>query len=138
LMYWRPYIDYLIALAILAPWGVGQVSPNRVVYPRLPLSFESNQGQADRRVKYLSRGRGYTLLLSANQAVLRSPHNAVAMKLLGANPSPKITGLKELPGKSNYFIGKDPAAWRTNVPNYSQVEYSDVYPGVSLVFYGNQ
>ncbi len=60
------------------------------------------------------------------------------MKLVGANPSPQLTGLDELPGTSNYFIGNDPSKWRTNMPNYAKVEYQDVYPGIDLVYYGNQ
>jgi hypothetical protein len=60
------------------------------------------------------------------------------MKLVGANPHAKVSGLEELPGKSNYFIGNDPNNWRTNVPNYAKVKYADVYPGVDLVYYGNQ
>ena len=60
------------------------------------------------------------------------------MKLIDANPTPRVTGIEELSGRSNYFIGNDPAKWRTNVPTYSKVEYRDVYPGVSLVYYGNQ
>ncbi len=36
----------------------------------LPLSFEPNLGQADPRVKFLSRGRGYTLFLTKDQAIL--------------------------------------------------------------------
>ena len=60
------------------------------------------------------------------------------MKLVGANPNPKIVGMEELPGKSNYFIGNDPKKWRTNVPNYAKVKYANVYPGVDLVYYGNQ
>ena len=60
------------------------------------------------------------------------------MKLVGANPNPKIAGTDELPGKSNYFIGNDPKKWRTNVPNYAKVKYANVYPGVDLVYYGNQ
>src|SRR5947208_13376018 len=39
-------------------------------YGKLPLSFEANQGQTDRRVKFLSRGSGYTLLLTGDEAVL--------------------------------------------------------------------
>jgi hypothetical protein len=46
--------------------------------------------------------------------------------------------MEELPGKSNYFIGNDPTKWRTNVPNYAKVKYANVYPGVDLVYYGNQ
>jgi len=47
-------------------------------------------------------------------------------------------GADELPGKSNYFIGNDPQKWRTNVPTYAKVKYQGVYPGVDLVYYGNQ
>ena len=42
------------------------------------------------------------------------------------------------PGRSNYFIGNDPTKWRTNVPQFSKVKYAGVYPGIDLVFYGNQ
>src|SRR2546428_259370 len=44
----------------------------------------------------------------------------------------------ELPGKSNYFIGNDPKKWRANIANYAKVRYRNVYPGVDLVYYGNQ
>ena len=42
-----------------------------VDFGKLPLSFEANRGQTDARVDYLSRGKGYTLLLTRGQAVLR-------------------------------------------------------------------
>jgi hypothetical protein len=60
------------------------------------------------------------------------------MKMVGANPSPRVAGLNELPGKSNYFLGKNRKKWRTNVPIYAKVKYDSVYPGVDLVYYGNQ
>ena len=131
-------------------------------YGKLPLSFEANQGQSDSRVDFLSRGSGYTLFLTPAEAVLtlRKPvaahrestrhENAeaeetpavppavVRMKLVGANPAPRVSGLEELPGRSNYFIGNDPTKWRTDVPHYAKVQYKDVYPGVDLVYYGNQ
>src|SRR5439155_1695170 len=56
----------------------------------------------------------------------------------GANPVPAVVGVGELPGKSSYFVGNDPKKWRANVPTYAKVEYRDVYPGVNLVYYGNQ
>lgn len=59
------------------------------------------------------------------------------MKLVGANPNPKVEGLEMLPGKSNYFIGNDPKKWHTNVPNYAKVKCKDVYPGIDLAYYGN-
>ena len=136
-------------------------------YGRLPLSFEANQGQAPAPVRFLSRGKGYTLLLTGNQALLqlenrnseladrrtaslRSPepratdngqrttNDMVAMRLVGANPNALVAGTDNLPGKANYFLGNDPSKWRTNIPTYAKVRYRNVYPGVDLVYYGNQ
>src|SRR5205807_7401195 len=128
-------------------------------YGKVPLSFEANQGQTDPRVKFLSRGSGYTLFLTRDEAVLalRSRQSSVVssqlqktpghglrttdtlrMKLVGANRAAKVTALGELPGKSNYFIGSDPKKWRTDVPTYGKVKYEGVYPGIDLVYYGNQ
>jgi hypothetical protein len=59
------------------------------------------------------------------------------MKLLGAAKT-TITGQDELPGRSNYFIGGNPQKWRTNIPHFARVRYGDVYPGIDLVYYGNQ
>jgi hypothetical protein len=60
------------------------------------------------------------------------------MRLVGGNAKGRLVGLNELPGRSNYFIGNDPKKWRTNVPSYSRVKYLGVYPGVDLLYYGNQ
>jgi hypothetical protein len=60
------------------------------------------------------------------------------MKFAGANPAPQVVGAEELAGKVNYLVGNDSSKWRHNVPTYSKVAYSDVYPGVDLVYYGNQ
>ena len=108
---------------------------------KLPLSFEANLGQTDSRVRFLSRGPGYTLFLTPNEAVLvsgKAGSQALRMKLLGANPSPEIEGTDQLPGQSYYFIGNDPQHWHSKVPNYARVRYRAVYPGVDLVYYGNQ
>jgi len=50
----------------------------------------------------------------------------------------KVSGEDELPGKVNYFLGNDPAKWRTDLPTYAQVHYSNVYPGVDMLYHGNQ
>ncbi|HKS97368.1 MAG TPA: hypothetical protein VJV74_14700, partial [Terriglobia bacterium] len=110
-------------------------------FGRLPLSFELNQGQTDRQVKFLAHGSGYTLFLTGHEAVLtlqatKKPERANArqgrlqmaarlaaahrepareartmdvlrMKLVAANPAPKVEGAELLSGRSNYFVGKD-------------------------------
>src|SRR5207247_1970406 len=60
------------------------------------------------------------------------------MTFIGANPEPSVVGAEELPGKANYFIGSDPVKWRTDVPTYAKVRYKNVYPGIDLIYYGNQ
>jgi hypothetical protein len=112
-------------------------------YGDLPLSFEANQGQTDRQVRFVSRGSGYSFFLTQTGAVLsfsRDSHSdsVLRMQLAGASPRARIRGLDELPGKSNYFLGSDARRWRTGVPTYSRAAYENVYPGISLVYYGNQ
>ena len=113
-------------------------------YGRLPLHFEQNQGQVDPQVKFLARGSGYSLFLTPTQAVLalreRGTSDVAALRftLAGANPRPVVTGRDELPGKINYFVGNDSARWRTNIATYARVHYRGVYPGIDLVYYGNQ
>jgi hypothetical protein len=122
-------------------------------YGNLPLSFEANQGQTDSRVKFLARGEGYALFLTSDEAVLalrkgtssnerRVGHQANAaalrMSLSGINPRVGISGVDELPGKSNYLVGNDRAHWHTGVANYARVRYQRVYPGIDLIYYGNQ
>ena len=145
--------------------SVTALAEARASYGRLPLAFEENTGQSDSRVKFTSRGAGYNLFLTADEAVLAlwqgSPggacsgkpkgnlcppsdttaareHSVLWLKMLGANPSTQISGLDELQGKTNYFTGNDPRKWHTNVANFEEVSYRDLYPGVDLVYYGNQ
>ena len=58
------------------------------------------------------------------------------MKFVGANANPRIAGEAKQSGTVNYFAGK-PDEWRTKIPVYSRVRYSSLYPGIDLVFYGN-
>ena len=134
-------------------------------YGKLPLSFEANQGQTDAQVRFLSRGQGYSLFLTDSEAVLalRKPGNSegaprgysmprvrpvvkpesirtdvVRMQLAGADPGLRVTGTEKLPGTANYLIGNDRTQWHKNVPTFSKVKYTAVYPGVDLIYYGNQ
>jgi len=132
----------------------------------LPLSFEANTGQANPTVAYLAHGGGYTLFLTAAGAVLDfvQPHgrgrgqgrgrddlngpaatdpvtateSVLDLRYVGANGQPAIAGLDELPGRANYFVGRDPGQWHTDIPTYGRVAYSDVYPGIDLAYYGTQ
>jgi hypothetical protein len=127
-------------------------------YAKLPLTFESNHGQIDPRVSFVSRGPGYTAFLTSDGMVLSlrakrvvtsqatsqgvppspSKSSTLQFRLLGAAGNPSVVG--EIPqlGRVNYFVGNDPAKWQTNVPTYGRVRYKNVYPGIDLLYYGNQ
>jgi hypothetical protein len=129
-------------------------------YGSLRLSFEANRGQTDPSARFLSRGSGYGLYLTGDEAVLAlcrplagaarpasggsknaaAPRSAacakVEMQLAGAGGTEPL-GEERLPGTANYFIGSDPAKWHTNIPTYAKVRYRDIYPGIDLVYYGN-
>lgn len=58
----------------------------------LPVSFEPNVGQADARVQYLARGKGYTLFLTATEvAISVGGQQPLCMVLAGANPACQLT-----------------------------------------------
>jgi hypothetical protein len=157
----------VVCLAFMSDLASGalQAAPDLKVqaqsnYGKLPLSFEINQGQTDAQVKFLARGQGYTLFLTPTEAVLSlkkpqartkaSPTSVkpsfvseikeavLRMQFVGANPAPRVLGKEALPGRINYLIGNDPGKWHTQVPTYAKVAYESVYPGVGLVYYGNQ
>lgn len=115
------------------------------MYGQLPLSFEANAGQVDPQIDFISRGSGYTLFLSPREAVLalRAKRDSAAtavlrMKFAGSEAKPRAAGKDQLPGKINYLTGKDPKQWRTGISTYAKVAYENLYPGVDLVYYGNQ
>ena len=131
---------------------------------QLPLSFEENRGQVDKEVSFVSRGNGYTLFLTPTEAVLalrqnegkRRPERAdggrpaiesqllstrtstLRMKLKGANAAPTVTGESAMGVRTNYFKGNDPQVWQTDVSRYERVRYTEVYPGVDIIYYGQQ
>ncbi len=142
-----------------------EVKPRaRSLFAGLPLFFEPNLGQghldpADRRAEFVTRGPGYSLFLGPEGAILSTVSqskgdskkhdsakhqaslvrvNSLQMKLAGANPNASLTGADLLPGKSNYFLGNDASQWRHSVPQFARVRYENIYPGINLVFYGNQ
>ena len=121
--------------------------------PHLPLSFEPNEGQADSEVKFLSHLYGSVVFLTSKGVVfvpktsLRAEtqqgtglaqHSSLRMIFIKPRAAKvEITGEKSLPGKSNYFIGADPARWQTNVQHFANVRYHSIYPGVDVVYYGH-
>jgi Beta-propeller repeat len=112
-------------------------------YGDVPLAFEPNQGQAENGVRFAARAKGLTVLLRDREIDLsvQSGGEAKAAELrmtyVGGTFREKPVALGKEEGISNYLSGNDPARWHTGIPNFEQVKYVGVYPGVDLLFYGN-
>jgi beta-propeller repeat-containing protein len=107
-------------------------------FDRAPLSFEpAADGEG-----WVARAGRYTVGLSGTHLALALPSEAprgpaiVRSRWVGSNPAARATALETLPGTSNYFLGRDRRSWRTGVPHYARVRYSDIYPGIDVVYYG--
>src|SRR5687767_7196038 len=113
-----------------------------------PVRFEENRGQADPRVRYISRARDYTVALTDDEArlLIRKPTSSpsrgrlqasdlalVRMRLAAASPTPRITAHEPLSGNV-YFADTTARGPLTPIDTFARVEYSSVYPGIDLVY----
>lgn len=151
----------LPALVILLANTLAQAQPAAIStgsFGRLPLTFEQNMGQFDSRVKFVTRGPNHAVLLTGEDTIVlltrrsrasrpggdQTPleqtvdvtTTAVRLRITGAGPS-TATGLRRLPGVSNYFIGRNSRTWKRNVPTYEAVQFKGIGRDVDLQFYGN-
>jgi hypothetical protein len=90
------------------------------------------------KVENFAVARNSKLGRVSKNARAKTQASLLRVSLLNSNPHVRLTGMAELPGKVNYFIGNNPKKWRTNLSTYGKVEYKSVYPGVDMVYYGNQ
>ncbi|MCU1300270.1 MAG: uncharacterized protein JWQ87_554 [Candidatus Sulfotelmatobacter sp.] len=109
----------------------------QATYAALPLAFEQNQGQSDARVKYLARGNGYTLFLTANDAVL---------SLNSLQPASEMSKVRPAIGSDATTAAHSNTAKHSNAVvrmhlvggnSRAKVEGAAVMPGTANYFVGN-
>jgi len=103
-------------------------------YGRRELEFERNDGQFDPNVEFVAHTATGSIAITKTGITT----GRFRMTADNASPNARISGSDELPAKANYFIGNDPRRWRTNVPVYARAKVAGLYPGIDLVYYGNQ
>jgi uncharacterized protein (TIGR03437 family) len=86
---------------------------------------------------FLASESGRAVFISSAGINVSFNGGPVSMKFADACRNPPGHGLDPQPGRNNYFRGKDPSQWRTGLPRYARVQYSDLYPGIDIVYYGN-
>jgi hypothetical protein len=102
---------------------------------QVPLSFER---ATSGNTRWMARGNGYRLAVGAADVEVGLNEEQLRIRFVGGNANAASAGLEPLPGKVNYFIGRDPKGWLRDIPTYGRVRYQDLYPGVDVVWYGNQ
>ncbi len=119
--------------------AVASADPAATDWGRMPLYFVQNQGQSDSAVSYYVQGQdksvyftpqGLTFALTEKGA---APW-AVKLDFLGAR-AVAPAGVGETGAVISYFKGSADQ-WKTGLPTYSSVSYSDLWPGIDLVYSG--
>jgi len=127
-------------LILICFWaGVAWAAPTSDL--EIPLAFERNRGQAAPEALFVSRGVASNLYLTCSEAVLQTPARGgeaavLRLRFDEADSDCDAEGVAPQPGRAHYYRGHSTGDWFTDVPRFSKVRYSDVEPGVDLVFYG--
>lgn len=142
--------------------GTETVIDNRAMKIPRQLLFEANHGQTSNDVQFISRGQGTSMffgptgmdfvIYKAAQSQVHDHHGeedftprerlkfrsaSFSMQFVNANRSMVLEGRDETMCKSNYLHTNDRSQWRTDIPNYRKIGGRDLYPGIDLVYYGN-
>jgi hypothetical protein len=130
-------VRYFLA-ALFLSFLAGTALAQSILPFSLPLYFEADQNQSG----FVSRGSGYQFQISPQGVQLALSDSgttaAAQMQFVGANSQAEISGADEMSGRINYLIGSDSSHWQTGLPTFSRVQIAQLYPGIDLVFHGNQ
>jgi hypothetical protein len=110
------------------------LTPSEAVLTLAPEKTQATKQKSSNRFARFAKSP----MMSRNSPAAGTVGAVIRMRVAGGNPHTQIAGTENLPGISNYFVGKNPGNWRTNVPHYARVGYRDIYPGVNLAFHGAQ
>ncbi|MEO5925690.1 MAG: SBBP repeat-containing protein [Bryobacteraceae bacterium] len=127
---------FAIILATCLALGLSaQAAESR--YARLPLTFEPNVGQAPLSAQYVARGARYSVRLERTGPVLLSREGEqFALGFPGSKVQDRGQVGTPLAATTNYLLGNKPAGWHRKVANFASVRYAQLYPGIDIVYYG--
>ena len=139
----RFWLLLLTLTSLFGGKGAASTSPALSLLGRLPLRFEANRGQADAGVCYVARGGAYSVALTDRGSFLRlrsGPEGrptVVETRFLRASAAARIEPEELSITQTNYLRG-NASEWITGVASYARVRYRGLYPGIDVVFYGNE
>jgi uncharacterized protein (TIGR03437 family) len=106
---------------------------------KVPVAFEPTQGQPG---TYFARGRGYVLSVQRAESVLicfgqkSAVLSPVHIKFLRARNQASVETSEPLPFRTNYYLGRNPRGWRTDVVSFGRLRVNRIYSGIDLDYYG--
>ena len=139
-----PKFKVALFAALVAPLFfpcLAQAQTGKSTSHSFPIAFEENRGQT-------ASGAAYHLHRDSMDASFvrdgvdlkvgsgKQADSPLHLRFVGGSGSPE--GKDQLTGHANYLIGPDASSWVRNIPLYSRVNYPNLYPGISLSFYGNE
>lgn len=62
--------------------------------------------------------------------------HAYRVNFLGSNGAATYISNKPTGNESNYFLGDNPAYWKTDVKSFGEVILKEIYPGIDVRYYG--
>lgn len=132
-------LDFLPGVAKDQPVPAAAKARIQAGYGRLPMHFEPNVGQTADEVKFVARGPGYTLFLTADEAVLAlrqgQPHSDRELQHhLPLSPEPALVQTEEATPSGAVVRMRLEGATRNAEP---QLEGLEKLPGISNYFLGN-
>lgn len=129
-------IAFLSATVVLTAVTRAPITPR---WGEIPMAFEEAPRQVPGSAQFVARGPGYTIALdtSGSTLALRRGEQRIRTRLLGAGAY-RMEGESLLPGRVHRVLGGSPTGWQTDIPTFGTVRVRDVYPGIDLIYYGNQ
>ena len=127
----------------LKVFAFAPLAPSPTALGHLPLYFEAVPEAASSPTQFITRGADYRFLLSPAEVRITLAKAGVEpagvrMKFAGADSGAQMSGDNELPGKISYLIGSDSSRWHTGLATFARVRIGQLYPGIDLVYYGDQ
>jgi Beta-propeller repeat len=105
-------------------------------YAKLPVSFVENRGQTDPSVRYYALGDGYAFYMTPSEVMLTFANQddgvALALQFLGSNRGVEPQGAARTAGVINHLRGSDSSEWHTQIPQFRDVVYPDLWRGIDL------
>ena len=147
------FLPVLICSPLAAQSTARHTLHSKAAYGKVPLYFEQNQGQAEAAARFVAHGPGYSIQLQPAEATLvlhsadahvqragtlaKDRTETVRLTMVGANPAATMTAQQPTDSYVNYMTGANHKDWHIGVPTSLQARTTGLYPGIDVVYYGN-